>query len=166
MNERDPDRTVIQHANGFTMVNTRNVERGSKPYVLPSQCEQVFYSKIPGRGGWSFVVRHDPRGRTIKYNVAEGNEEGLEEEFNVEDDQHELDDHVWEEDVEELVESDDVEDNVHEDDTDDDMMILTEPDDDDDMANPYNVDSGSDDTDDELDEEYDELVHWSVRGMQ
>ena len=40
-------------------------------------------------------------------------------------------------------------------------MSVTDLDDDDDMANPYNVDSGSDDTyydlDDELDEEYDEV---------
>ena len=33
------------------------------------------------------------------------------------------------------------------------MMIVTELDDDDDMANPQNVDSGSDDTDDDLDDE-------------
>ena len=42
----------------------------------------------------SFVVRHDPRGRPIKYNLQEGNEEVLEEEDDDEDrDQHELDDH-------------------------------------------------------------------------
>ena len=44
MDERDPDRTVNQHANGFTMVNIRNVEPGLESYVLPSQCKQVFYS--------------------------------------------------------------------------------------------------------------------------
>ena len=39
-------------------------------------------------------------------------------------------------------------------------MTITKIDyDDNDMANPYNVDFGSDDTDDDLDEEYDELVH-------
>ena len=41
------------------------------------------------------------------------------------------------------------------------IMIKTDIDDDDDMSNPYNVDSGSDDTgddfDDDLDEEYDEF---------
>ena len=37
------------------------------------------------------------------------------------------------------------------------MMIVTDLDDDDDIANPYNVDFGSDDTDDELDEEDDEF---------
>ena len=37
------------------------------------------------------------------------------------------------------------------------MMSVTHLDDDDDMANPYNVESGSDDTDDELDEEDDEI---------
>ena len=56
-----------------------------EPYVLPRQCEQVFYSKVPGKVGWSFVVRHDPRGRLVKYNLKEGNEEGLEEEGDDED---------------------------------------------------------------------------------
>ena len=36
-------------------------------------------------------------------------------------------------------------------------MSVTDLDDDDDMANPYNVDSTSDDTDDELDEEDDDV---------
>ena len=86
-------------------------------------------------------MRHDPRGRLVKYNVEEGNEDGLEEKDNVEDDQHDLDDHFPEEDVEELFELDDVVDNVHEDDINDDMMIITDidDDDDDDMDNPYNV---------------------------
>ena len=80
MNQRDPDRTVIEHANGFTMINTRFLEsRTSKPYVLPSQCEQVFYLEVPGRMGWSFVIRHDPRGRPVKYNIVEEYEEGFEE---------------------------------------------------------------------------------------
>ena len=43
-NQRDPDRTIIEHDNGFTMVNTRLFEPGTKPYVLLSQCEQVFDS--------------------------------------------------------------------------------------------------------------------------
>ena len=44
------------------------------------------------------------------------------------------------------------------------MMIITDLDDNDDMANPYNIDSRSDDMDDDLDEEDDE-VYWSVWGM-
>ena len=40
-------------------------------------------------------------------------------------------------------------------------MSITDLDDDDDMANPYNVDSGSDDIDDDLDEEEDE-IYWKV----
>ena len=39
------------------------------------------------------------------------------------------------------------------------MMIVTDLDDDDDMANPYNVDSRSDDTEDDLNEKDDELFH-------
>ena len=40
-------------------------------------------------------------------------------------------------------------------------MIVTDLDDDDDMANPYNPDSGYDDMDDELYEEDDE-IYWTV----
>jgi hypothetical protein len=37
LNPNDPDRTVIEHDNGFTMVNTRSFELvGDEPYVLPS----------------------------------------------------------------------------------------------------------------------------------
>ena len=79
----------------FTMVYTRLFETGSEPYFLLSQCEQVFYLEVPGKEGSSFVARHDPRGRLVKYNLDEGNEEGnLEEEDDDEEhDQHdELDD--------------------------------------------------------------------------
>ena len=65
------------------MVNTRLFELGTKPYVLPSQCEQVFYLEVPGKAGWSFFVRHGPRGRPKEYNLDDINEEGsLEEEDN------------------------------------------------------------------------------------
>ena len=40
-------------------------------YLFPSQCEQVFYSKVLGERDWSFVVRYDPRGRPVKYIVKE-----------------------------------------------------------------------------------------------
>ena len=80
-----PNRTIIEQDNGFSMVNTRLFKPGTEPYVLPSQCEQVFYSEAPGKQGWSFFVRHDPRERLIKYNLQEGNEEGLEEEDDDED---------------------------------------------------------------------------------
>jgi hypothetical protein len=43
MHERDEERTVIQHANGFLMIKTTMFERGNNRYVFPSQCEQVFY---------------------------------------------------------------------------------------------------------------------------
>ncbi len=71
MNEHDLDRTVIEHANGLTMVNTRNIEPKSEPYVIPIQCEHVFYLEVPSRGVWSYVITYDPRGRLIKYNVEE-----------------------------------------------------------------------------------------------
>ena len=62
------------------MVNTSLFEPGMEPYVLRSQCEQVFYSDVLGKAGWSFVVRHNPRGRPVKYNLDEGKEEGTLEE--------------------------------------------------------------------------------------
>ena len=141
LNQRDPDRTIIEHDNGFTMVNTRLFELGTEPYVLPSQCEQVFYSEVPGKVGWSFVVRHDPKGRAVKYNLDDGNEEGsMEEEYDDEEhDQLELAD------------------NADEDYSNDDTMNAIDDDDDDDMANPYNVDYVSDEEDSEMDEENDEI---------
>ena len=39
MNERDLDRTFIDHGNGFTMINIRLLQLGTNPYDLPSQCE-------------------------------------------------------------------------------------------------------------------------------
>ena len=81
INERDPNRIVIHHANGFTMVNTRNHDLGIDTYVLPRQCEQVFYSEVPSKAGWSYVVRYDPRGRPVTYNVVE--EDDSEEEDDV-----------------------------------------------------------------------------------
>ena len=68
MHECDLERTVIEHAKGFTMVNTREFEPGTEPYVLPSQCDKFFYSEVPGKAGSSYVVRYDPRGRPIMYN--------------------------------------------------------------------------------------------------
>ena len=60
------------------MINTRSFEPvRDEPYVLTSQCEQVFYFGVPHKSGWSFVVRHDPRVRPVKYNVIK--EEDIEE---------------------------------------------------------------------------------------
>ena len=105
MNKFDPNRTIIEHDNGFAMVNTRLFELGIEPYVLARQCEQVFYSKVTSKVSWSFVVRHDPRGRLVKYNLNYGNEEGtMEEDDDEEHDQHESDDDDDPaEDVQELV---------------------------------------------------------------
>ena len=52
MNECGLERTIFQHANVFTMVNTKELEPSIETYVLPSQCEQVFYSEVPGKAGW------------------------------------------------------------------------------------------------------------------
>jgi hypothetical protein len=123
MNERDPERTIIEHANGFTMVNTRTVESGTELYVLPSQCEQVFYSDVPGKAGWSYVVRYDPRGRLVKYNVAE--EDDIEEEDDAEEQVVVLDeeDEEVELDVDGNVLDDHIDDEIIENDIDDDVVM-------------------------------------------
>ena len=71
MHEHDEERTVIQHANDFFIIKTTVFGGRNYHYVFLSQCEQVFYSKVPGERDWSFVVRYDPRGRPIKYIVEE-----------------------------------------------------------------------------------------------
>ena len=78
--------SIIEHKNGFPMINTRWFEPvGDKPYILPSQCEKVFYSEVPHKLGWSFFFIHDPRGRLIKYITME--EEDIKEEEEVDHDQ-------------------------------------------------------------------------------
>ena len=111
------------------MVNTRLFEPRADPCALPSQCEQVFYSKVPGKADWSFVVRHDPRGKSVKYNLDDANEEGsLEEGYDdaLEHDQHELDDgdDPAEDVLQETVEFDDVANNSDEIYIDDDTMSI------------------------------------------
>ena len=63
LNQRDPNKTIVEHDNGFTMVNTRFFEPGTKPCVHPSQWEHGFYFEVLSRWGWSFVMRYGPRGR-------------------------------------------------------------------------------------------------------
>ena len=97
-----------------------------------------YLCEVPPRGGWSFTVTRDSRGMPVKYNVGDDNEEGLEEEDNVEDHQHDLEN--------------------HKDHIDNEMMIKTDINDYDDMANTYNVQSRSYDKNDDLDGE-DGKVH-------
>ena len=87
MHECDPERTIIEHANGFTMDNTRAFEPGIDPYVLPSKCEQVFYSEVLGKAGLSYVVRYNPRGIPVKYNHVDGEDNHEEEDDDDDSDQ-------------------------------------------------------------------------------
>ena len=84
MHEHGEERTVIQHANRFLMIKTIVFEGRNDRYVFPSQCEQVFHSKVPDERDWSFVVIHDLEGSTIEYIVEEDvdikeEEDGVEE---------------------------------------------------------------------------------------
>jgi hypothetical protein len=154
MNERDPDRTVILHDNGFTMVNTRSFEPGTDHYVLPRQCEQVFYSEVPGKAGWSFVVRYDPRGRPVKYNIVE-EENDLEEEDDAEEqvaDVADVSDEEPEGDEPNVLVGGnaDLDDDIH----DEDILLGNEYIDDDvDTVNPYNTLYEPDDMDVQFDED-------------
>jgi hypothetical protein len=149
MHEHDEERTVIQHANGFPMIKTMVFEKENDRYVFPSQCEQVFYSKVPGKRDWSFVVRYDPRGRPVKYIVDE--EDDIEEEDDVELEKEEY----GSTDEEDREDEPGVGDNapVLDDDIDEDMLE-NDIDDDDDIINPFNIVSEPDvDTDVELDDQ-------------
>jgi hypothetical protein len=156
INERDPEITVIQHDNGFTMVNTRTFEPGLEIYVLPIQCEKVFYCEVPGKPGWLFVVRYDPRGRPVKYNVLE--EDDIQELEGDTEEHEEVDRVSLDDEVEEVDRPYDVDDNVLDDVIfDDDIMENYDSTNDDvDMANPFDDDYEIPDDDieyDELDEE-------------
>jgi hypothetical protein len=155
MHERDEERTVIQHANGFPMIKTTVFERGHDRYVFPSQCEQVFYSNVPGERDWSFVVRYDPRGRPIKYTHLQ-EEDDIEDQEDDSTDQTEPEDHGGSTDEEDEEDHDPgIGDNIAIlDDDVDENMLENDIDDDDDIINPFNIVSEpDDDTDVEFDEE-------------
>jgi hypothetical protein len=155
MHECNLERTVIEHDNGFTMVNTREFEPVTEPYVLPSQCEKVFYLEVPGKVGWSYVVRYDPREKPVKYNHVVEDEDNNEEEDHDYEDQEQVS-HVVNVSYEEVDEVYHL--NVEEDDVIDDINnYISENgiDDDVDMNETLtNIDSEPDpDTDVEMDEE-------------
>ena len=54
------------------------------------QVKQVFYSEVPGKAGWSYIIRYDPRGRPVKYNVVE-EEDNVEEEGDADQEQLDVD---------------------------------------------------------------------------
>ena len=41
------------------------------PMFFQANARNFFYFGVPQKLGWSFFVRHDPRGRPVKYNVIE-----------------------------------------------------------------------------------------------
>jgi hypothetical protein len=130
-------------------------ERGHDRYVFRSQCEQVFYSNVPGERDWSFVVRYDPIGRPVKYTHLQ-EEDDIEDQEDDSTDQTEPKDHggsTDEEDKEDhdlgvgdniVVLNDDVDENT----------LKNDIDDGDDIINPFNIVSKiDDDTDVEFNEE-------------
>ena len=118
----------------FRWLKQQFLKKENDHYVFPSQCEQVFYSKVPGKRDWSFVVRYDPRGRPVKYNVDE--EDDIEEEDDLELDQKEYGSTDEEDEEDEPGVCDNV--LVLDDDIDEDMLE-NDIDDDDDIINPFNI---------------------------
>jgi hypothetical protein len=156
MHERDEEITVIQHANRFPMIKTTMFERGHDRYVFPSQCEQVFYSNVPGERDWSFVVRYDRRGRPIKYTHLQEEDDIEDQEDDSTEYQTEPEDHGGSTDEEDEEDHDlGIGDNIAITDDDfDENMLENDIDDDDDIINPFNIVSElDDDTDVEFDEE-------------
>jgi hypothetical protein len=140
------------------MIKTTLFERGHDRYFFPSQCEQVFYSNVPGERDWSFFVRYDPRGRPIKYTHLQ-EEDDIEDQEDDSTDQTEPKDHggsTGEEDEEDHDPG--VGDNISIlDDDVDENMLENDIDDDDDIINPFNIVSEPyDDTDVDFDIEEDQ----------
>ena len=119
--------------------NTREFEPGIEPYVLPIQCEQVFYSEMLGKVGCSYIVRYDPRGRPIKYNAPK-EEDNVEEEDDANKDQMVVDIDVSDEesDQEDDLPNDVVENDIVSDDIDDEYITKNDIDEDVDMSDPFN----------------------------
>jgi hypothetical protein len=133
IHEHDEERTIIQHANRFTMIKTTFFEKTNDLYVFPNQCEQVFYSKVPGKRDWSFVVRYDPRGRPIKYIVDEEYDIEEEDDVELEKEEYGLTDEEDREDEPSVGDNAPVLDDIDED------MLKNDIDDDDDIINPLNI---------------------------
>ena len=155
MNEHDPERIVIEHANGFTMVNTRALEPSTQPYVIPSQCEQVFYLEVIRKSGWSYIVRYNPRGILTKYNALE-EEDNVEEEgdayqgqlvadIDVQDEESDQEDDHPNDVVDNVVVSDDIDDEyITENDIDDGIVDMRDPFNDSDFEPDNDIDFESD----------------------
>jgi hypothetical protein len=143
----------------FQMVKTMVFEREHDFYVFPSQREHVFYSNVPRERDWSFVARYDPRGRPFKYTHLQ-EEDDIECQEDDSPDQTELKDHAGSTDKEDKEDHDPgIGDNIAI--LDDDVnenMIESDIDDDDAIVNPFNtIFEPNDDTDVELDEEYQDI---------
>ena len=74
MNEQDHNITIIEHINGFAMINTWLLELGIDAFVLSNQCEKSFYSKVPSKASWSHVIGYHQRGIPIKYTLSKKDE--------------------------------------------------------------------------------------------
>jgi hypothetical protein len=123
------------------MIKTIVFERGHDRYVFPRQCEQIFYSNVPGERDWSFVVRYDPRGRPVKYTHVQ-------EEYDIEE-EDDSPDHTKSEDHARSKNEEDhdpgIGDNAVLDDDVDENMLENDIDGDDDIVKPFNIVSKSDD---------------------
>ena len=137
----------IDHDSGFTMMNTTMYESNLETCALPSQYEKVFYSEVLGKPSWSYIVRYDPRGRPIKYNPLE-EEDNVEEEGDADQEQLATEDVSNEEFDQEVDHPNDVADDFElSDDIEDECITENEFDDDVDMSDPFN------DSDFELDDD-------------
>jgi hypothetical protein len=116
---------------------------------FPRQCEQIFYSNVPGERDWSFVVRYYPRGRPVKYTHVQ-EEDDIEEEDDSPD-HTKSEDHAGSKNEEDHDPG--IGDNAVLDDDVDENMLENDIDGDDDIVKPFNIVSKSDDdTDVEFDE--------------
>lgn len=56
-----PGRGIERDRHGFVSVNSQRILQTNEPFVLASQCEQVFYVRDNARSGWLVVTKAVPR---------------------------------------------------------------------------------------------------------
>ena len=81
-----PNKGLVIDEFNFTSVNTTRQSYEDEPFILPTQVQQVYYSKDPSKKDWSVAMRWKPRDTyelPDEVNMEEANHENALEEENV-----------------------------------------------------------------------------------
>ena len=73
-----PNKGLVIDEFNFTSVNTTRQSYEDEPFILPTQVQQVYYSKDPSKKDWSVAMRWKPRDTyelPVEVNMEEANHE-------------------------------------------------------------------------------------------